>query len=78
MNEIDDFPEGFIDSWENGHYQPSFAIHIAIASKRKICVVQPDEYDVYRYEDGNAHALDGRIINVSKKDIEEILEMADN
>ncbi|KAG2311912.1 hypothetical protein Bca52824_023469 [Brassica carinata] len=44
---------------------------------RKICVVQPDEYGVYRDEDGNAHALDGRIINVSKEDIEAILEMTD-
>ena len=29
-NEVDDFSEGSIDSWENDYYQPSFAIHIVI------------------------------------------------
>ncbi|KAF2566643.1 hypothetical protein F2Q70_00028043 [Brassica cretica] len=68
-NEVDDFPEGSIDSWENDYYQPSFAIHIVIPSRRKIRVVQPDEHGVYRDEDGNAQVPDGRIINVSKEDI---------
>ncbi|KAF2554800.1 hypothetical protein F2Q68_00016190 [Brassica cretica] len=49
-NEIDDFLEGSIDNWKNDYYQPSFAIHIAIPSRRKICVIQPDEYGVHRDE----------------------------
>ncbi|KAF3508491.1 hypothetical protein F2Q69_00006522 [Brassica cretica] len=44
---------------------------------RKIRVVQPDEYGVYRDENGNASALDGMIINVSNEDVEAILEMVD-
>ncbi|KAF2546962.1 hypothetical protein F2Q70_00021716 [Brassica cretica] len=43
-----------------------------------ILILQHDEYGVYRDEDGNAHTLDVRIINVSKEDIEAILEMADS
>ncbi|KAL0793757.1 hypothetical protein Bca101_065134 [Brassica carinata] len=39
--------------------------------------MQREEYRVYRDEYGNAQALDGRIINVSKEDIKAILEMAD-
>ena len=39
--------------------------------------MQVDEHGVYRDEDGNAHAPDGRIINVSKEDIEAIFKMAD-
>ena len=39
--------------------------------------MQLDEYGVYRDEDGNAKALDGRIINVFKEDIKAILEMVD-
>ncbi|KAG5396903.1 hypothetical protein IGI04_018717 [Brassica rapa subsp. trilocularis] len=76
-NEIDDFTERSINSWENDYYQPSFTIHTATSSKKKICVIQRDEYGVYRDEDGNTHALDGRIINVSKEDIENLLEMVD-
>ncbi|KAF3595938.1 hypothetical protein DY000_02022729 [Brassica cretica] len=63
-NEIEDFPEGSIKSWENDYYQPSFAIHTATPSKRKIRVIQPDEYGVYRDEDGIAHTLNGKIINM--------------
>ncbi|KAF3572772.1 hypothetical protein F2Q69_00058555 [Brassica cretica] len=43
-NEIDDFPEGSINSWENYYYQPSFAVYTAIPTKRKICALEPDEY----------------------------------
>ena len=39
--------------------------------------MQPDEYGVYRDENGNASALDGMIINVSNEDVEAILEMVD-
>ncbi|KAF3555359.1 hypothetical protein F2Q69_00014110 [Brassica cretica] len=49
---IDDFPEGSINSWENDCYQPSFTIHTAIPSKRKINEMEPDEYDEdYREEE---------------------------
>ena len=34
-----------------------------------ILILQHDEYGVYIDEDGNAHTLDVRIINVSKEDI---------
>ncbi|KAF3508560.1 hypothetical protein F2Q69_00007109 [Brassica cretica] len=52
VNEIDDFPEGFINSWENDYYQPSFAMQTATPSKRKISAMDPDEYDEdYREED---------------------------
>ena len=44
-NEIDDFPEGSINSWENDYYQPSFAIKTATPSKRKISAMEPVEYD---------------------------------
>lgn len=56
-----------INSWENDYYQTSFVIDTAISSRRKIRVVQLDEYRIYKDEDGNA--LDGRIINVFKEDI---------
>ena len=50
-NEIDDFPEGSINSWENDYYQPSFDVHNAIPSKRKMSALEPDEYDEdYREE----------------------------
>ncbi|KAG2328635.1 hypothetical protein Bca52824_011363 [Brassica carinata] len=42
-----------------------------------ICVVQPDEYGVYKNKEGNAKTMYERIINVSKEDIEAILEVAD-
>ncbi|KAH0910855.1 hypothetical protein HID58_034176, partial [Brassica napus] len=32
--------------------------------RRKICVVSPNEFRVDRDEEGNAHAMDGRIINI--------------
>ena len=35
-NEIDDFPEGSINSWENDYYQPSFVVNTATPSKRKM------------------------------------------
>ncbi|KAF2587925.1 hypothetical protein F2Q70_00038600 [Brassica cretica] len=76
-NEIDDFPEGSINSWENDYYQPSFTVHTATPSKRKIHIIHLDEYGVYRDEDGNTQALDGGIINVSIDDMEAISEMVD-
>ena len=30
---------------ENDYYQPSFTIHTITPSKRKICAMEPDEYD---------------------------------
>lgn len=65
------------DGPEFPDYRESFAISTATPINKKIHVVQPDEYEVYIDEDGNAQALDWRIINVSKDDIEAILEMAD-
>ncbi|KAF2561251.1 hypothetical protein F2Q70_00017253 [Brassica cretica] len=51
-NEIDDFPEGSINSLENDYYQPSFVVHTAIPSKRKINTMEKDEYDEnYREEE---------------------------
>ena len=35
-NEINDFPEGSINSWENDYYQPSFVVNTATPSKRKM------------------------------------------
>lgn len=46
-------------------------------AKRMICVMALDEYGIYRDEEENAHATDGRIINVSKDDMRAILEMVD-
>lgn len=37
-----------------------------------------DEYGVYRDQEGNTWANDGRIINVSKADIVEIFESAES
>ena len=55
-NEINDFPEGSINSWENDYYQPSSRIHTTIPSKRKIHVMEPDEYDEdYRDEEINEY-----------------------
>ena len=51
-NEIDDFQEGSLNSWENDCYQPSFAVHTAIPSKRKMSAMEPYEYDEdYREEE---------------------------
>uniref|UniRef100_M4FBX7 Uncharacterized protein n=1 Tax=Brassica campestris TaxID=3711 RepID=M4FBX7_BRACM len=58
-------------------HRESFANSTATHTKRKIRVVQPIEQGVYRDKDGNAQTMDGRIIDVSKEDIEAILEMAD-
>ena len=44
-NEIDDFTEGSIDSWENDYYQPNFVVHTSTPSKRKMSAMEPDEYD---------------------------------
>ncbi|KAL0650006.1 hypothetical protein Bca4012_092697 [Brassica carinata] len=55
----------------------TFVILTATPTRKKIRVVQHDEYGVYRDEDGNAQIVDGRIIKVSKEDIKAILEMAD-
>ena len=50
--EIDDFPKGSINSWENDYYQPSLTIQTATLSKRKISEMEPDEYDEdYREEE---------------------------
>ena len=52
MNEIDDFPKGYINSWENDYYQPSFVIQTATPSKKKISAMELDEYDEdYREEE---------------------------
>ena len=45
-------------------------VEAANPPRRKICVVSPNEFRVYRDEEGNTHAMDERIINVSKEDIE--------
>ncbi|KAF3495467.1 hypothetical protein DY000_02053040 [Brassica cretica] len=55
----------------------TFVILTVTPTRKKIRVVQHDEYGVYRDEDGNAQIVDGRIIKVSKEDIKAILEMAD-
>ena len=55
----------------------TFVILTATPTRKKIHVVQHDEYGVYIDEDGNAQIVDGRIIKVSKEDIKAILEMAD-
>ena len=75
---IDKNLEALIGSWAHKDHHESFAISTATPTRRKICVVQSDEYGVYINEDGNAQALDVRIINVSKEDIEAKLEMVDN
>ncbi|KAF3545559.1 hypothetical protein DY000_02007760 [Brassica cretica] len=41
--EIDYFPEGSIESWENDYYQPSFAVHTSTPSKRKMSALEHDE-----------------------------------
>ncbi|KAF2614597.1 hypothetical protein F2Q70_00012084 [Brassica cretica] len=48
-NEIDDFPEGYINSWENDYYQPSFTIHTATPSKRKMSATM--EYHGFAMEE---------------------------
>ena len=45
VNEKYDFPEWYINGWENDYYQPSFAVHTAIPSKRKMSAMETDEYD---------------------------------
>ncbi|KAF2610948.1 hypothetical protein F2Q70_00011168 [Brassica cretica] len=52
-NEIDDFPEGSINSWENDYYQPSFSIHTATPSERKLSAMENDEYDEDYKEEAN-------------------------
>ncbi|KAG5384390.1 hypothetical protein IGI04_035860 [Brassica rapa subsp. trilocularis] len=36
----------------------------------------PDEFGIFRDPDGNAHAMDGRILQVSREDIADILQVA--
>lgn len=43
--------------------------------RRNIRIVSPNKYGVYIDEEGNTYGKDGRIINVSKEDIQTILEM---
>ena len=59
---IDTQPEPSIDNRAFPDYRESFAIKAASPPRRKIRVVKPDEYGVYRHEDDNAHTLDGWII----------------
>ena len=49
-NEIDNFPEGSINSRENDYYQLSFPVHTAIPSKRKMSAMETDKYDDYKEE----------------------------
>ncbi|KAL0723121.1 hypothetical protein Bca4012_037720 [Brassica carinata] len=70
-------PEASIDTPASLDYRKSFAIEAATSPRRMICVVQPDEYGVYKNKEGNAKTMYERIINVSKEDIEAILEVAD-
>ncbi|KAF2554928.1 hypothetical protein F2Q68_00015308 [Brassica cretica] len=44
-NEINDFLEGSINSWENDYYQPCFAVNTATPSKMKMSAMEHDEYD---------------------------------
>uniref|UniRef100_M4ETS5 Uncharacterized protein n=1 Tax=Brassica campestris TaxID=3711 RepID=M4ETS5_BRACM len=44
-NEINDFLEGSITSWENDYYQPCFAVNTATPSKMKMSAMERDEYD---------------------------------
>ncbi|KAF3581331.1 hypothetical protein DY000_02031593 [Brassica cretica] len=74
---IDKNLETSIDSWADEDHRESFVNSTATHTKRKICVVQLAEYGVYTDEDGNAQTMDGKIINVSKEEIEAILEMDD-
>ncbi|KAL0836323.1 hypothetical protein Bca101_088212 [Brassica carinata] len=55
---IDKNLEALIGSWAHKDHHESFAISTATPTRRKICVVQSDEYGVYINEDGNAQALD--------------------
>ena len=74
---IDKNLEASIDSWADEDHRERFVNSTATHTKRKICVVQLAEYGVYTDEDGNAQTMDGKIINVSKEEIEAILEMDD-
>ncbi|KAH0903378.1 hypothetical protein HID58_042881 [Brassica napus] len=59
---IDKNLEALIGSWAHKDHHESFANSTATPTRRKICVVQSDEYGVYINEDGNAQALDMKLL----------------
>lgn len=59
-------------------FREAFIVETAIPPRQNIRVIAPDKYEVYIDEEGNARANDGGIINVSKEDIEVIIEMVDS
>ena len=65
-----DTQPALVDTPASPQLRESFFVEAANPPRRKICVVSPNVFRVDRDEEGNAHAMDGRIINVSKEDIE--------
>ncbi|KAL0715937.1 hypothetical protein Bca4012_065259 [Brassica carinata] len=68
----------------NTTVSPSIDIHFKTRSKffnkKQMSMdngfLMPDEFGIFRDPDGHARAMDGRILHITKDDIEDILHMA--
>ncbi|KAF2551779.1 hypothetical protein F2Q68_00035223 [Brassica cretica] len=53
---------------------------ISLSTKKNMSIdydfLLPDEFDIFRDQDGHARAMDGRILQVSREDIADILQLA--
>ena len=56
---IDTQPES-VDTLAFQEFQEAFTVEAATTPRRNICVIAPDEYGVYRDEEGNTHAMESR------------------
>ena len=61
--------------------KPSIDVHQTVESKENVNdnidygSLTPDEFDIFRDLEGQARAMDGRILNISKEDIADIIDI---
>ena len=72
---IDTQPAAAVVTPVSPEFQDIFLVEATNSPRRKIRRVSPDDYGVYIDEESNAHAMERKIINDSKEDIEAILEL---
>ncbi|KAF3569431.1 hypothetical protein DY000_02014944 [Brassica cretica] len=62
---IDTQPES-VDTLAFQEFQEAFTVEDAATPRRNICVIAPDEYVVYRDEEGNTHAMESIYFQMPK------------
>ena len=65
-----------VSSSINSHSKPK----LSLSTKKNICIdydfLLSDEFGIFRDQDGHARAMDGRILQVIREDIADILQLA--